>query len=82
MNITGRIETPAEVLKHPANNSTAKNHWSFAKTPRFPNHKGYTATISYNIPSSASKRKSGFGYGDRSKHFDGQNTKNPSPAKY
>ncbi len=69
MNITGRIETPQQILKHPANTSSAKYHWSFSKSARFPMAKAYTATISYNLPSSVSKRKSGIGYGDRSKNF-------------
>lgn len=82
MNITGREDTPAEILKHPANDSTAKYHWSFSKSKRFSENKGYTNTISYNLPSSISKRKAGFGYGSRSKFFDGHNTTNPSPGKY
>jgi len=82
MNITGREETPIDILKHPANTSTAKYLYSFPKSKRFPDNKGYTNTISYNIPSSASKRKTGFGYGSRSKFFDGQNVTNPSPGKY
>lgn len=63
MNVTGRIETPQQILNHPANTSSAKYHWSFSKASRFPLNKSYTATISYNIPSSASKRKSGIGVG-------------------
>jgi hypothetical protein len=35
MNITGREETPIEILKHPANNSTAKYLYSFSKSRRF-----------------------------------------------
>jgi hypothetical protein len=70
------------VLKHPANNSTSKYHWSFSKSKRFSDNRGYTQTISYNLPSSASRRKSGFGFGNRSKFFDGQNLTNPSPGKY
>lgn len=27
------------ILKSPVNNSTAKNHWTFAKGDRFPNYK-------------------------------------------
>jgi hypothetical protein len=71
MNITGRVETPQQVLNHPANTSSAKYHWSFSKASRFPGNKSYTATISYNLPSSVSRRKSGIGYGDRSKNFEG-----------
>ena len=69
MNISGRIETPQQILKHPSNTSTAKHHFSFSKSPRFPTPKAYTDTISYDIPSSVSKRKSGIGYGGRSKVF-------------
>ena len=82
MNITGRIETPQQVLRHPVNNSSAKTHWSFAKAARFPDSRGYTATISYNLPSNVTKRTSGIGYGSRSKVFDGVNLTNPSPGKY
>lgn len=72
MSITGLIETPQQILNHPVNTSTAKYHWSFSKTPRFKDYRGYTSTISYNLPSSVSKRKSGIGYGDRSKFFSGK----------
>jgi hypothetical protein len=82
MNITGRIDTPVGVLKHPANDSTAKYHWSFSKASRFPERKGYTSTISYDLPSTKSKRRSGFGYGNRSTFFDGQNTSHPDPTRY
>ena len=82
MNITGREETPVEIFKHPANDSTAKFLWSFSKSKRFTDRQGYTNTISYNLPSSISKRKAGFGYGGRSKLFDGHNVTNPSPGKY
>ena len=82
MNVTGVIETPQQILQHPANTSSAKYHWSFAKSPRFPTPKGYTATLSYNLPSSVSRRKSGIGVGDRSKFFDGVNVDNPPPCKY
>lgn len=27
------------ILKSPINNSTAKNHWSFSRTARFPTYK-------------------------------------------
>ena len=69
MNITGRIETPQQILNHPANTSSAKHHWSFSKASRFAAPKGYTATLSYDLPSSISRRKSGIGYGGRSRHF-------------
>jgi hypothetical protein len=82
MNVTGRIESSQQILNHPANTSTAKTHWSFAKAPRFGDNRGYTSTISYNLPSNVSKRYSGIGYGSRSKHFDGHNVTNPSPGKY
>jgi hypothetical protein len=82
MNITGRIETPDQVLRHPVNNSSAKTHWSFAKAPRFPDHRGCTNTISYDLPSNITKRATGIGYGSRSKVFDGNNTTHPSPGKY
>lgn len=81
MNITGRLETPQQILNHPANTSSAKYHWSFSKAARFPTPKAYTATISYNLPSSVSRRKSGIGYGNRSKNFEGSKD-NPSPCKY
>lgn len=29
----------AAILKSPINNSTAKNHWSFSKSDRFPSYK-------------------------------------------
>jgi hypothetical protein len=82
MNHSGRIEQPQQILKHQTNNSTAKYHWSFSKSRRFSDNKGYTQTISYNLPSSVSKRKSGIGYGSRSKYFDGLNTTNPAPGLY
>jgi len=75
-------ETPVQILRHQANNSTAKYHYSFSKSNRFHNRSGYTNTISYNLPSSVTRRNTGFGYGDRSKFFEGQNVKNPSPGKY
>lgn len=28
-----------EILKSPINNSTAKNHWTFSKSPRFANQR-------------------------------------------
>ena len=82
MNITGRIESSVGVLNNPTNDSSAKYQWSFSKSARFPEKKGYTNTISYDIPTTKSKRKSGFGYGGRSKHFDGQNKDNPPPTSY
>ena len=82
MNHSGRIEHPAQILKHPANNSTSKYHWSFSKSNRFGDNKGYTQTISYNLPSSVSRRKSGIGYGNRSNFFDGNNMTNPPPGLY
>lgn len=82
MNVTGRLESPTNILKHPANDSTAKYHWSFSKSPRFQEKKGYTSTICYDLPSSASRRKSGFGYGNRSTFFDGQNSGHPAPCQY
>jgi hypothetical protein len=82
MNISGRIETPTQICRHPTNNSSAKYHYSFSKSSRFPSRRQYTNTISYDLPSSAGRRKSGFGLGNRSKFFDGQNLTNPSPGKY
>lgn len=82
MHHSGRIEPPQQVLKHQANDSTAKYHWSFSKSSRFGDNKGYTQTISYDLPNSLSKRKSGIGYGSRSKNFDGFNTTNPPPGLY
>lgn len=82
MNITGKTETAAEILKHPANDSTAKYHWSFSKAPRFKSCKSYTNTISYDLPSTISRRKSGFGHGNRLNFFDNQKVKNPSPTQY
>ena len=82
MNTSGRIEAPAGILKHPANNSTAKYHYSFSKSARFPQPKSYTHTISYDLPSNRSRRMSGIGYGNRSNFFDGQNVTNPSPTQY
>lgn len=82
MNHSGRIEQPAQILKHPANNSSSKYHWSFSKSSRFGDNKGYTQTISYNLPSSVSRRKSGIGYGNRSNFFDGNNMTNPPPGLY
>lgn len=82
MNITGRIETPLQILNHQANNSTAKNHWSFSKATRFANPKTYSQTLAYNLPSSVSKRKPGIGYGNRSHFFDGNSTLNPPPGQY
>jgi hypothetical protein len=82
MNITGRVESPRQILNHAANTSSSKYHWSFSKASRFTGPRGYTDTISYDMPSSASKRKSGIGYGGRSRQFDGNNVSNPSPCKY
>lgn len=42
----------------------------------------YTQTICYDLPSTRSRRKSGFGYGGRSKCFDGKNLTNPAPTQY
>lgn len=47
MNITGRTETPVDILKHPANTSSTKYQFSFSKASRFSQPKGYTSTISY-----------------------------------
>jgi len=47
MNITGLKENPGDVCKHPANDSSAKQQWSFSKAQRFPDHRNYTATLSY-----------------------------------
>ena len=82
MNHSGRIEQPAQILKHLSNNSSSKYHWSFSKSSRFGDNKGYTQTISYNLPSSVSRRKSGIGYGNRSNFFDGNNMTNPPPGLY
>lgn len=82
MNITGRTDTPVAVLKHPANDSTSKHHWTFSKSARFPQPKSYTATISYDLPSTKSRRKSGIGFGNRSNFFDGQNKDTPDPTRY
>ena len=82
MNITGQTDTPLGVLKHPANDSSSKYHWSFAKSARFTQPKGYTATISYDLPSTKSRRKSGIGFGNRSTFFDGQNKGKPDPTRY
>ena len=82
MNVTGRIETSQQICRNQANTSSAKQQWSFSKAPRFAAYRGYTNTISYELPDSKSKRKAGIGVGNRSKHFDGVNTANPSPFKY
>ena len=82
MNITGRIESPTGVLKNPSNDSSAKFQWSFSKSARFPQPKGWTSTISYDLPSTASKRKPGIGFGNRSTIFDGQNKAQPDPTRY
>jgi hypothetical protein len=82
MNYAGRTDTALGVMKHPANDSTSKHQWSFSKSARFPGNKGYTNTISYDLPSSRSRRHSGIGYGHRSTFFEGQNTSNPCPTKY
>ena len=82
MNITGRTDTHTGILRHPANDSTAKTQWSFSKSARFPQPKSYTNTISYDLPSTISRRKSGIGVGNRSHFFDGQNVANPCPTKY
>ncbi len=82
MNITGKLETTQQIFNHQANTSSAKTQWSFSKSPRFKDKRGYTNTISYDLPSGASRRKSGIGYGNRSKVFDGVNLTNPSPGKY
>ena len=29
------VTTPAQIKNNPSNNSTAKHHWSFSKSPRF-----------------------------------------------
>ena len=81
MNITGQIDTPAGVLKHPANDSSSKFQWTFSKSARFPQPKTYTSTISYDLPSTASRRKSGMGFGNRSTIFDGLKDK-PDPTRY
>lgn len=82
MNTSGMLETSQQIGQHQANTSTSKQRWSFSKSARFPNHRGYTNTISYDLPSSKSKRKTSLGFGNRSKHFDGVNLTNPSPCKY
>lgn len=82
MNITGRTDTHLGVLKHPSNDSSAKYQYSFPKSARFPQPKNYTATISYNLPSSKSRRYSGIGYGNRSTFFDGKNHAHPDPTRY
>jgi hypothetical protein len=82
MNVSGRIETPEQIRRNAVNNSTSKSHWSFAKSARFGDSRGCTNTISYDLPSGATKRASGIGYGSRSKVFDGTNHTNPSPCKY
>lgn len=46
------------ILKSPANNSTAKNHWTFSKDSRFKVPKFYCDSF-YNIPETKSKRKAG-----------------------
>ncbi len=82
ISVTGQTDNPRQVLNHPANDSSAKYHWSFSKSPRFPRNKSYTHTISYDIPTTKSKRHAGIGYGNRSKFLDGQNLTNPSPLHY
>jgi len=82
MNITGRIEGPTGVLKHPSNDSSAKHQFSFPKSALLGTPKSYTQTISYDLPSTITRRKSGIGYGTRSRHFDGQNVTNPCPTRY
>ena len=82
MNITGRTDTHTGVLRHQTNDSTAKHQWSFSKTARFQVPKTWTNTISYDLPSTISRRKSGIGVGNRSTYFDGNNTANPCPTKY
>lgn len=81
MNVTGLIEHPKQIRNHQANTSTSKNQWSFSKSSRFREPKTYTDTISYNLPSSASRRKASIGVGDRSNHFD-DHLRNPAPVAY
>jgi hypothetical protein len=80
MNVTGLIENPKQIRNHQANTSTSKNQWSFSKSSRFRENKGYTATISYNLPSSSS-RKASIGVGNRSNYFD-DHLNNPAPVNY
>jgi len=82
MNHSGRIEQPLQILNNPSNNSSAKYQWSFSKSSRFPDKRGYTQTISYDLPSSRSTRKTSLGHGNRSKIFDGVNLAHPPPGLY
>jgi hypothetical protein len=82
MNFSGRIESPTQILRHQSNDSKAKYHWSFGKSARFKQPRGYSNTISYEIPTTKSNRTSGFGFGNRSTIFDGNHKDYPAPGKY
>ena len=82
------VTTPKQIREHPVNTSSSKHHWTFGRDTRFkrPRSKYRCCKIScsqsaYNNRSCLSERKTSFGYGDRSKNFDG--VKNiPEPGKY
>lgn len=71
------------IMKNPANNSSAKQQWSFPRGNRFSYPKPQT-DVFYDVPDTKSKRKAGFGFG---KKIDLQFGKDhslvvPSPGTY
>lgn len=76
------VSTPDQILNHPINTSTAKQLFSFPKEVRFkPTAKGICAQTSYPLPSTKTKRKAAFGYGNKY-DFTKAAPKNPPPNNY
>ncbi len=79
MSIT--VSTPTQICNSQLNSSKSKQLYSFPKTARFnENHKPLCDNF-YEIPSSRSRRKAGFGYGTKYDFTRGR-FMTPAPNKY
>ncbi len=75
------VTTPEQICKSQLNSSKSKYLYSFPKSNRFNAYIKPLCDNIYNIPDKFSKRKAGFGYGDKT-DFTKDRHNNPSPNNY
>jgi len=75
------ISTPLQICNNPLNRSKSKYLYSFPKTERFGKTKKPLCDHFYDIGTTTSKRKAGFGYGNKY-DFTSGGMKTPAPNVY
>lgn len=77
-----RIKSASEdKVKNPLNSSKSKFQYSFSRAERFYDKKSFSVTSIrfYDLPSTKSRRKTTFGYGNRTSFLANNN---PPPNQY